>query len=104
MIIQVKIWDQTTPLTNTDKLAISLNNTYNSEVDSQRHYKGFFTSPYLAYSGKEAEYTNSDKEVTAFCDKVVDGEAHSLAWRWWGKTAEVLIEELAKQNLEIKEK
>jgi hypothetical protein len=97
MKINVSVFNE--ELSFTDKFAKALNKIYEGETD--RLYSGVFSKPYNEYTGKLQE--NHDKEVLAYCDKMVDGEPQSYGWRWWGKRAEVLIEELKKEGIELKE-
>ena len=96
MQIEVKVLEKDKPLEIVDKLAIALDKTHNSEENATKKFEGVFSLPYNLYTGKEQESQNF--HVIAFCD----GKPHSFAWRWWGKRAEVIIEELKKQGLEIK--
>jgi len=93
MQINLKVIEKTS-LSIVDKIAIAYNNSFNSVDDATRTYKGFFTIPYNAYSDGEENHRNDI--VTAYCDEIIDGKLHSYAWRWWGKRAEVLIEEMKK--------
>jgi hypothetical protein len=100
MQVNLKLWENK-ELRIVDKVAVALNNTYNSEADNLRTYVGFFTDPYNAYVGKEEESQNSI--ITAYCDELIDKQPQSFAWRWHGKRAEIILEEFKKQNLEVLE-
>ena len=88
-------------LSQTDRLAIALNNLFNDSGEINRTYHGVFSEPYNRYTGKAEEH--KDSNVEAMCDVMIDGEPHSFGWRWWGKRAEVLIEEMKKTALELKD-
>lgn len=86
-------------LTLVDKIAISLYLLYNSEDSKDRKFIGVYSNPYNI----DVEKLSQEKEMEAFCDEIINDEPHSYGWRDWGKRAENLLEELKKQNLEIKD-